>query len=136
MIALTKKEWLKRARTINEELKQLKTARQEAWDIATAATSGTTGERVKRSRENSSEKNNHILLEYDLKISMQKEKLLQCKSEILEAIAMLEDSRYRILLIAYYVNCKSWEEVAVQMNYGIRQVYRLHGDALQKVKIA
>lgn len=133
---MTKKEWLKRARTINEELKQLKVARQEAWDIATAATSGTTGERVQRSRENSSEKNNHILLEYDLKISMQKEKLLQCKSEILEAIAMVEDSRYRTLLIAYYVNCKSWEEVAVQMNYGIRQVYRLHGDALQKVKIA
>lgn len=133
---MTKKEWLKRARTINEELKQLKIARQEAWDIATAATSGTTGERVKRSRENSSEKNNHTLLEYDLKISMQKEKLLQCKTEILEAIAMVEDSRYRTLLTAYYVNCKSWEEVAVQMNYGIRQVYRLHGDALQKIKIA
>ena len=120
---------------MNDELKLLKQARQEAWDIATSSTSDTTRERVKTSSGNSSERKNNLLLEYDLKISRQREKLWQCKAEILEAISEIEDGRYRILLIAYYVNCKSWEEVAVQMNYGIRQVYRLHGDALQKIKL-
>ncbi len=130
------KDWLRRARIIDKEIKQLTIAKQEAYDIATGTSVDTSKERVKSSSGNATEKKLLTLLEYDLQISRQKEKLLMCKAEILEAIASVEDIRYRTLLIAYYVNCKSWEEVAVQMNYGIRQVHRLHGDALQKIKIA
>lgn len=129
------KEWLKRARIINNEIKQLNIAKQEAYDIATG-TVAPNQERVQGSSGNAMERKFITLLEYDLQISRQKERLLKCKAEILEAISYVEDARYRTLLIAYYVNCKSWEEIAVQMNYGIRQIYRLHGDALQKIKIA
>ena len=133
---LTKKEWLKRARIIDKEINQLEIARKEAYEIAISTSVEMSKEKVKGSSGNAMERKLVNYLEYDLQISRQKEKLLEYKAEILEAIASVEDTRYRTLLIAYYVNCKSWEEVAVLMNYGIRQVYRLHGDALQKVKIA
>lgn len=129
------KDWLRRVRRINEELVQLKIARQEAWEIATKATVDTTKERVKHSQSNSSENHNNMLLEYDLKISRQREKLLQYKIEILEAIATLEDAKYRTLLIAYYINCKSWEEVAQDLGYEVRWIYKLHGRALQDIEI-
>ena len=130
------KDWLRRARIIEKELNQLSIAKQEAYDIATGISVDTTKERTQGGPSGNSVENKYInLLELDLQISRQKEKLWRCKTEILEAITMVEDARYRTLLIAYYVNCKSWEEVAVQMNYGIRQVYRLHGAALRKIKI-
>ena len=34
-----------------------------------------------------------------------------------------------------YVLGKPWEKIAEDMNYGIRNVHRLHGEALREIKI-
>lgn len=47
-------------------------------------------------------------------------------------IAKMEDDRYREVLSAYYISCKAWERIAVDMNYNYRYVQELHGKALQQ----
>lgn len=43
---------------------------------------------------------------------------------------------YRTLLYERYINGKTWEQIAVCMNYNYRWVLRLHGRALATVKQA
>ena len=48
-------------------------------------------------------------------------------------IKRVPDERLQNLLILRYVDGLTWEVVAAQMNYEVRQVHRLHGDALEQV---
>lgn len=54
---------------------------------------------------------------------------------ISKAIASVPDGRLRELLRLRYVDGLTWEQIAEEMNYGRRQVTRLHGDALERVSI-
>ena len=60
--------------------------------------------------------------------------LVTLKADICKAIDAVEDIRYRRLLELRYRNYESWEQIAVDMGYDIRWVYRLHGKALNQVK--
>ena len=44
----------------------------------------------------------------------------------------MADDKLRRLLRDRYINCKSWEQIAVDMGYVIRRVYQLHGEALRE----
>ena len=66
----------------------------------------------------------------DQKISEQ----LALKAETLETISKLKDRRQRIVLTEYYLNMKTWEQVAVEINYSWRNVMNIHGRALQEVQ--
>lgn len=48
------------------------------------------------------------------------------------AVSRVEEP-YRTLLELRYVTCLTWEQVAEQMNYEVRTVYRLHEIALGKM---
>lgn len=54
------------------------------------------------------------------------------KLEALETIKLMSDIRQQELLIDYYVNNLSWQEVADKMGYDVRWIYVLHGKALQE----
>jgi RNA polymerase sigma factor (sigma-70 family) len=53
--------------------------------------------------------------------------------EIEEIIDLLQP-RERTLLRLYYIDGLTWEQVACEMNYSWRQVHRIHGEALTKLK--
>lgn len=40
-------------------------------------------------------------------------------------------AREKYLIRARYVDCHSWEQIAVDMNYSWKQVHRIHGEALK-----
>lgn len=46
-------------------------------------------------------------------------------------INTVEDESIRCVLYRYYILIQTWEQIAVEMNYTIRWVYKLHGKALQ-----
>ena len=50
-----------------------------------------------------------------------------------QAIEKLEP-RERRLIRLHYIDGRTWEQVAVAMNYSWRQVHRIHGDALEKLR--
>lgn len=58
-----------------------------------------------------------------------------CKTEgqVISTIEKVKEP-YSTLLYERYVNCKTWEQIAVDMGYSYRQTTRLHGAALIAVK--
>lgn len=58
-------------------------------------------------------------------------KLLILKEEIGERIDKVEDSDLRLLLTMRYLNFKSWEEIAAELNYSHAWTLQLHGRALK-----
>lgn len=68
-------------------------------------------------------------------ITQEIRELMRLKSEINAVIAAVPDERYRTLLEMRYRSYYTWEKIAVEMGYEIRQVFRLHGEALLKVHV-
>lgn len=62
------------------------------------------------------------------------DKLVDLKVKITNEIDLLEDRRYRIILREYYLNMRTFENIAESMNYDVRHVHRLHGEALLEIK--
>lgn len=61
--------------------------------------------------------------------------LIDLKMKVSSEIDQLDKAEHRLLLRQRYVNQKSFEEIAVQMGYEIRQIHRIHGNALQKMSL-
>lgn len=74
------------------------------------------------------------LVELELLIRQKTKEQVQMKLETLETVSRLKDRRQRIALTEHYLNMKTWEQVAVEMNYSWRQVMNIHGHALQEVQ--
>lgn len=130
---MTTKDWLNRARYIDKELDALMSARQAAYMACIATTPKLRADIV------SCQKDPHEKLErfaeLNVKVDDKMCDLLSVKQEILDAIWTVEDSTYRVLLTERYVNLKTWEQIAVEMNYSYMQVCRIHGKALAEVKM-
>ena len=61
------------------------------------------------------------------------DRLTALEQEIVQTISHT-DEPYRTLLYERYINGKTWEQVAVRMNYSFRHTTKLHGTALRILK--
>lgn len=124
------KEWLGRARKLRLRLSALEDSKQRAYARAVSNTAGM-GERV-----SGGELGDKLAAyaEVSLAADRQIEKLEQVRAEILQVIGQVEDNTLATLLTEYCVNDKTWEEVAVQMQYSWRWTMKLHGKALRAVE--
>lgn len=59
-----------------------------------------------------------------------RERCIRTKLMIETAITEMPDIRERNLMWLRYVRCMSWDEVALELKYEIRHVFRIHGQAL------
>lgn len=57
------------------------------------------------------------------------------RDEIMNAINAVPDETLRQLLEERYINFHSWRQIARNMNYSEDYIYRLHQDALKKLRI-
>lgn len=69
-----------------------------------------------------------ISLEED--INSRIDELVSLKADALTRIGNIPDHDQQNLLIARYVEGAKWERIAVDLNFSIAQVYRIHGAAL------
>lgn len=129
---MTAKEWLNRARTIERELRVMGEAREEMIAKLTKATRSISGDIVQ------STKDPHAfdrLGELAHEIEARTRELDRVKAEILRTINRVPDGLCRVVLIERYLNCKSFERVAVDNYISIRNVWRIHGRALAAVEV-
>lgn len=108
------------------------TAKQRAYDRAVSTTS--------RPREvcviggGSSDKAESYVIVAE-SVQAQEDKLNRIRTEILDAISKVEDNTLATLLTEYYVNGRTWEEVAVAISYSFEHLHRcLHPKALRKIE--
>ena len=124
------KTWLSRGIWMQQEKEQIAEMREEMFERLTNITQELSGVNV------SSTKDPHkydALIELDSKLEDKEKQIDRALLEIYTVIQELEDSRFRTILLARYVECKSWKEIQARMHYYERHVYRLHGLALQKI---
>lgn len=133
---MTTKEWLMRGWEINKEINALLEEKERAFSHACSVTAPTDREHVTTTRRNTFEEKTVRYADYEKKIDRRIDELYQIKQEILSAIERVNDYTLRKLLIKRYLQFKTWEQIAVEMNYSWRQIVRLHGKALQKVKMS
>ena len=124
------KDWLCRARRMNGRLRALQTSKEQAFARATSSTVGG-GEHV--SGGEPADKH-AAYAEISLTIDRQIEMLERTRAEILQVIGQMEDNTLSTILTEYYVNDKTWAEIAAEQHYSWRQVMRLHGHALQMIR--
>lgn len=73
------------------------------------------------------------LAELESMVDEKVDELVATKAEILGTISMLKDNRQRIALTEYYLEMRTWEQVAVDINYSFPQTMRIHGYALGEI---
>ena len=54
------------------------------------------------------------------------------RMRIVELLGQLKSHKHQQLLHKRYIECKSWERIAVEMDITWRHCYRLHGSALNE----
>ena len=109
---MTVKEWLKNGRNLNFEIRALKEARSRALNAAVGGAVDYGTERVQTSNGNSTERLFVSYSQYSAELEQRISELEDYQGEMLKLINNIPNSTYRTLLIEYYINCKSWEDVA------------------------
>lgn len=127
---MTAKEWLGRARKLRLRLSALEDSKQRAYARAVFSTAGV-GERVSGGEPGDKFLN---YTEVSSEVDRQTKELDQTRAEILQVIWQVEDNTLATLLTEYYVNDKTWEEVAVKIDKSWRWTMNLHGKALKAVE--
>lgn len=59
------------------------------------------------------------------------DEMLDSQRRIAKEIERIPNERQRDVLHKRYIECKRWEQIAVDLDVSVRYVYMVHGDALQ-----
>lgn len=65
------------------------------------------------------------------KVNAAWDELIDKRDQAKTLIDSVDDESSRCVLYRYYILTQPWEQIAVEMSYTIRWVYKLHGRALQ-----
>ncbi len=129
---MTAKEYLSQIKKADWRIEQ---KRQEIKRLTEQATSTTKEIKASIRSQGVKDKLGDIVVKLaDLKkiYTAELNNLVELKEKIIREIEQLEDSRYSLLLYLRYVSHKDWGEIAKEMNYSERGIYKLHGHALLK----
>lgn len=74
------------------------------------------------------------IVDAEARVEAEIEMLIATEREIEKVIKSVSDQTLSTLLYERYINGKTWEQLAVQMNYSYRGVTKAHGRALIAVK--
>lgn len=58
--------------------------------------------------------------------------LIMKKQEAIERIMSIDGSELRNVLLLRYIQRKEWDEIADKLQYNLRTIFRLHGEALKE----
>ncbi|MCI7201229.1 MULTISPECIES: DUF1492 domain-containing protein [Megasphaera] len=128
---MTAKEYLNRVRRQNYILKQTEKELNEIRaDILTLRASSLS-EHVSGSK-NSDTADKYIRLEsYMEKVNAEWDKLIDMRNAAKDLIGAMPDPMHRAVLYARYINGQRWEDIAMDMHYSWKGIFKLHGQALR-----
>ena len=63
------------------------------------------------------------------------DKLVELKREIMEVIRAVPNVEYQTVLEKRYLCFSAWEQIAVDMNYSIQHIHRMHSAALNEITV-
>lgn len=128
---MTAKQWLSRARGIDKQIDSLletkRIMRQRLMSIT-------------QNYDNDGAQSTKDPHKYDVLVIIENQiddligQLILTKKEILAVIYKVQDWKLREVLKSRYVDMKSFEQIAVSMHYGWRNIMKLHKKGLMEVE--
>lgn len=132
---MTAKEYLSQYKdlndSINAKLEQVGELRRKAQTVSSGSSDGA---HSSTPRDRIGEITARIV-DLEREINEDIGRSIDLQREIRAAIATVPEVRLRTLLEYKYINLLTLDETAVRMNYSYPQICRLHGRALQSVKM-
>ena len=130
------KEYLSQARNLDQRI-ITKTQMIDSLNDLAARCSATYSDMPKSPNRSNSRLEECVMKIIDLEeqITRDMEKLVDLKKEITHVIHSVSNPEYQNLLAKRYICCEAWEKIAVDMNYELRYIHKLHSRALQEIKI-
>ena len=134
---MTAKEYLSQYRSLNDsinaKLEQVGELRRKAQTVSSGSSDGS-GMHSSTPYDRIGEITARIV-DLEREINEDIDRSIDLQREIRAAIATVPEVRLRTLLEYKYINLLTLDETAVRMNYSYPQICRLHGRALQHVKM-
>lgn len=131
-----KKKWLLEYRrleqNIERDMEELQRLESRAEKITSMVSDMPKGSQQGDSLQRSVEK----ICELKASLNQRIDAAVEKRKEIEAVIETLEDKTLQLLLRYRYIDGMTWEQIAVKMDYCWRQVVRLHGRALSKIKMS
>nr|DAW32997.1 MAG TPA: Protein of unknown function (DUF722) [Caudoviricetes sp.] len=130
-----KVNFLKRYKQIDDEINQLLLEKREVFSLGTKITPTYSDMPKGTGASDKVQSTVEKLEEHERKIDVKIDDWYEAKLNIEKAIHTVESDTLRLLLRYRYINGWTWEKIAVEMNYAYRNVTRLHGKAINLIKI-
>lgn len=128
---MTAQEYLKQVKTRGVSLDNLQRDKENIRQLMFSIGGGMGGERVQTSRNNDKIGTLYARVdEMERQIDEKLLELIEFKLTVTEKINGLNDARYINLLYMRYVQFRSWDEIAADMEYSTRHILKLHKEAL------
>ena len=133
---MTSKEFLAQARgldrLISGKLEQIESLR----DLAEKCTATLTGMPGNSDRSVSTVADTVAkMVDLQIEILHDIDDLVALNREIIRCLKTLGNTELQSLMEQRYLGFKTWEEIAVELKYNIRHIYRLHDEALENLVI-
>lgn len=133
---MTAKEYLSQARYLDNRIKSKLLQIDSLNELATRCTPSYSDMPKSSNREGSRMESAILdIIELEDEISKDVVELVALKKEIVEVIKQVGNTEYQTLLEERYLCFITWEQIAVDMGYELRYIHKLHGKALDKVKV-
>lgn len=75
------------------------------------------------------------IIDFENEINADIDRLVDLKREIMRGIKALPNLEYQTLLELRYLCFKSWEQIAIEMNYSIQHIYRMREKAFKEIVV-
>lgn len=128
-------KWLSQYRDVVKETMRLVREKEEWRSLAEKITPSYSFEPKTQSVASKVETGAENIVEIDKQLQEQIAKRVRLRLEIAKVIYDLESERYRYLLSSRYIDGKKWEQIALDMNYSVMQIWRMHGEALNLINM-
>jgi len=130
------KKFLSQAFGLNQRIESKLKQIEELHDLATKV-SVTYSDMPKDPNKGHSRTEDCICKITDLESQLKKDmiKLVELKKNIIGSIKTVESTEQRTVLELRYLSYMPWGEIAIELGYGIDNIYRLHRNGLDKIKL-
>lgn len=130
------KDYLLQARYLDERITSKTQQIASLNDLATRCTS-TFSDMPRNPNHGGSRLEDCIIKIIDLEDNLKKdiEKLVDLKREIMGVIKAVPNVEYQTLLEKRYLCFITWEQIAVDMNYSMQHIHRMHSSALKEIVV-
>ena len=125
------KKYLSQAFGLNQRIESKLGQIEELHDLATKATVTYSDMPRNPNKGHSVIK----IIELENEINKDMVELVELKKDIIRRIKAVESTELQTVLELRYLSYMRWEEIAIELGYGIDNVFRLHRNALDEIKI-